>query len=63
VKQVGERKITHGITYIWIPKYRNESICETESQIQNRLVAMRGTGEGWSGRLRVADVSFNTGNG
>ena len=45
------------------PKYGiNEPIyeTETESQTENRLVVAKGeeVGEGWSGMLGLADVSF-----
>ena len=50
---------------MWNLKYdTNELICETETESWAYktdwwLPRGRGLGEGWSGRLRLADVSFS----
>ena len=61
-KSERERQIPYDITYMWNLNYdTNEPIYETESRTQRtdlRLPRGRGLGEGWSGRLGLADVSF-----
>ena len=68
-KSERERQIPYDITYIWNLKYdTNEPIYETETDSQTKrtdwwLPRGRGLGEGCSGRLGLADVSFYIQNG
>ena len=54
----------YDITYMWNLKYdTNELICETETDSQTERTDLwlprgRELGEGWSGRLRLADISY-----
>ena len=63
LSEISQKKTNANITYMWDPNYdTNEPIyeTETESQTENRLVVAKGeeVGEGWSGMLGLADVSF-----
>ena len=59
----------YDITYMWNLKYdTDESIYEAETQSQTErtdrwLPRRKGLGEGWSGKLGLADVSFYVQNG
>ena len=59
----------YGIAYMWNLKYdTSESIYETETESQTQrtdwwLPRRKGLGEGWRGRLGLADVSFYIQNG
>ena len=58
------RQVPYDITYMWNLKYdTNEPIYETETESWTQrtewcLPRRRGLGEGWSGSLGLADVSF-----
>ena len=57
------------MTYVWnLKNDMNEPIFETETDSRTRrtdlwLSRQRGLGEGWSGRLGLADVSHNVWRG
>ena len=59
-----KEKDKYHITYMWYLKYdTNEPFYETETESQTQrtdwcLPTGRGFGEGWSGKLGLADVSF-----
>ena len=62
------RWILYDIPCLWNLKYDSNELTyktETDSDIENRLVITKGAGdgEGWSGRLGLADVSFDIENG
>ena len=62
-KSERERQIPYDITYMWNLKYdTNEPIYETQGHREQAVVAGvgRGLGEGWSGRLGLAGVSYYT---
>ena len=53
----------YDITYMWNLKYdTNEPIYETETEPHHRNktggAEGKGVGEGWSGRLGLADISY-----
>ena len=55
-----EKQIPYDITYMLNIKYdTNESIYETESDTENRLVVAKGewVGEGWIGSFGLADAN------
>ena len=59
-----ERQIPYIVTCTWNLKYdTNELIYETETDSQTERTDLwlprgRELGEGWSGRLRLADISY-----
>ena len=64
LSEISQKENDNDITYMWNFKYdTNEPICETETESQTkrtdlRLPRERGLGEGWRGKLGLADVSF-----
>ena len=69
VKSERERQIPYDITYMWNLKYdTNEPIYATITDSQTKRTGFwlpkgRGTGEGWTGSLGLADVHYYIQNG
>ena len=65
-KSEREKQVQYSVTYMWKLKYdTNEPIYETETNPHRWKTDLwlprgRGFGEGWSGRLGLADVSYYT---